>query len=165
MDAEFRAKLIDLLEQDIIFFEAGRFESMGKGFDAFEAEAYGNAHRPGEDINFAYEFYEAWLDENSHNYKINNCGFLKNEWPKYAQIIVHSLKHNSKITDSKLISNFSPEAIAKKNTESKKILVMLGAAALAVIFLIAQCYRDQNRTKQCLNKLNGEWNYKKPGCE
>lgn len=159
-EQEIRFLIAEILEKDATFLTNGQLAELGKNFSMLEDAVYSYDGKFKNDMLLIYNFYDEWIDDRTHGFE------RKINWVQLAHEMSRCLREGRSITNPILISNFSVESISKQKTLSPRKLVIISLSVLFLFFVgLRSCYKQHERQKNCLNKLSGEWNYKKPGCE
>lgn len=107
----FRKKLISSLKRDAGLHKEGSFSKLGVDFDELDADRWTGVDN---DLMLAWNFWEGWLDEASHNFAGFYEGINKSEWPRIALTIVASLTSERPIAEPIVKEHFDYRKTKKR---------------------------------------------------
>lgn len=102
--AETRDALVTQLLEDAAAHEAGRYDSIGRRFDALEHRfPTGTAPELGR-LHIALTFWDGWVHARNHGFPPGPV--TEKEWPGLARSVVADLQADRDITNEKVLRHF-----------------------------------------------------------
>jgi hypothetical protein len=96
-----RKLLADHLLKDAVAHEAGRYDEIGRRFDAFERAFPDGDGNEQLELRIALTFWDAWIDARNHGWQ-PTAGIQPNEWPVLAREIVADLNGEGPVGSTRL---------------------------------------------------------------
>jgi hypothetical protein len=100
-----RNSLVTELQKDAAAHERGRYDEIGRRFDAIEREMPRGTAPQLRKLRVALAFWDGWIDARNREWPTGG-NIDKGEWPMLARRIASDLSHDFEIADARVGSRF-----------------------------------------------------------
>ena len=104
-----RNSLVGELLKDAAAHERGRYDEIGRRFDAIERELPRGAAAPLTKLRVALAFWDGWIDARNREWPAGG-NIDKGEWPMLARRIASDLTQDCEISDARVGARFDASA-------------------------------------------------------
>ena len=121
---EARQFLIDGLTRDAVAHEVGRYQDIGRDFDALDYSLPRDGSPQFDKLFIALNFWEGWIDARNHDWNYYE-GIKESDWPGLARQIVKALADDGEITEPAVLKHFDRRADQPLRERVKSFLARL----------------------------------------
>jgi hypothetical protein len=117
-------QLASYLIADATAHDAGRFDEIGRRFDAFERHFPTGADDAVTELRIALTFWDAWINARNHEWQ-TTAGIQPGEWPALARAIADDLSGAGRIQNASVRARFDVVAHSGLNERAQLLAARL----------------------------------------